>query len=369
MNEILIQGITVFALFPPAYLVLKWIFKSSIMFKFSMYVIIYVLLISFSVFVQGYLGVKSGLIIIPINFAVGTGLFLYLGKIISKPLQDAIEQVKQLAEGDLTIEVEQSKSKTELGILANALHNLVTNLKSIIGEVSANAYNLVSSSTMLSSASEQLSQGANEQASSIEEMSATMEEMTANINSNSEFSEKTENIANDASDGIKVVAVRAKQAVEASEEIAQKISVINDIAFKTNMLALNAAVEAARAGEHGRGFAVVANEVRSLADSSKLAAAEIVALTQKSLNLASGAGEVMGSTLPKINETTTLVQNISISSREQRNGAEQVNQAVQELNNVIQQNAASSEELASSAEELSAQAEQLQEVISFFKMN
>jgi methyl-accepting chemotaxis protein len=130
---------------------------------------------------------------------------------------------------------------------------------------------------------------------------------------------------------------------------------------------LNAAVEAARAGEHGKGFAVVAAEVRKLAERSKLAAEEIVGLTQQSYDLTNGAGEVMANTVPHVEKTTKLIQEISASSLEQNNGADQVNAAIQQLNDVTQQNASSAEELAANAEELAAQAEQLNNLVSFFK--
>lgn len=369
MNELLLMGLVVIGCFPPAYLILKLIFKKTIMFKFSVYMIVYILYITFASFLQGKLGIQSGFVIIPINFAIGTVVFLILNRIISIPLKNAIEQVQKVSEGDLRVEIKETNEKNELGILNNSLVQLVVSFKNIIGEVNANAYNLVAASAQMSQASEQLSQGANMQASSIEEMSATMEEMSANIRNNTDNSMNTEKIASEANDGIKVVAIRARQAVEASQEISEKISVINDIAFQTNILALNAAVEAARAGEHGRGFAVVANEVRRLADKSKEAAVEIVNLAKKSLELSQGAGDVMVKTSPKIDETTLAIQNIAASSREQNNAAEQVAIAMQELNNVTQQNAAASEELASSAEELSAQAEQLKEVITYFKID
>jgi methyl-accepting chemotaxis protein len=171
----------------------------------------------------------------------------------------------------------------------------------------------------------------------------------------------------EANEGIKNVAERAQKSVEANKTILEKISVINDIAFQTNILALNAAVEAARAGEYGKGFAVVATEVRKLAERSKQAAEEIVRITQESYKFSSGAGEVMAETMPLVDKTTKLVQEISAASLEQNNGAVQVNNAIQQLNNVTQQNASSSEQLSVSADELSSQAEQLGEFISYFK--
>ena len=157
--------------------------------------------------------------------------------------------------------------------------------------------------------------------------------------------------------------------MEANRTIADKIKVINDIAFQTNILALNAAVEAARAGEYGRGFAVVAAEVRKLAEKSKIAADEIVALSMKSYELARGAEQKMKEIMPEIEKTTRMVQEISAASSEQNNGANQINLAFQALNSITQQNASASEELSTGAEQLANQAEQLKDLISFFKVN
>jgi methyl-accepting chemotaxis protein len=149
--------------------------------------------------------------------------------------------------------------------------------------------------------------------------------------------------------------------------IAEKITIINDIAFQTNLLALNAAVEAARAGEHGRGFAVVAAEVRKLAERSKLAADEIENLSKNSLKITEKTRESLDALVPEIKKTSQLVQEIAAASIEQNSGADQINSAIQQLNTVTQQNAASSEEMATSAEELASQAESLKDTVSFFK--
>ncbi len=159
------------------------------------------------------------------------------------------------------------------------------------------------------------------------------------------------------------------QTVKYMRTIAEKVSVIGDIANKTDLLALNAAVEAARAGEHGKGFAVVASAVRKLAESSQSAANEINTLTADSVNVSEKSGDMLRELLPDIERTSQLVQEISASSREQSSGAEQVNSALQQLNEVTQRNASASEEMSSSSEELAVQAQELASNIAFFKVN
>jgi len=152
------------------------------------------------------------------------------------------------------------------------------------------------------------------------------------------------------------------------QDIAEKVSIIGEIARQTNILALNAAVEAARAGEHGKGFAVVAAEVRKLAERSQVAAVEIDLLTKNSVKATDESGRLLAAIAPEIGKTAKLVQEIAAASIEQNSGADQVNNAIQQLNQVTQQNAAASEEMATSSEELAGQAEALLEMISFFKL-
>ncbi len=367
MKDFTLFTILTLGSFPLAILILRLIFKKSIMFTVSTWTVALLYFITFTEYIAGSIGVTKAWWATPANFAVGTVIFIYINRLIRIPLEKAIGQVKKVSEGDLTLDIEESESINELGILNNSLKSLVVGLNEIIDEVKQNADHVASASMQLSSSSEQMSQGATEQASSIEEVSSTMEEISANIHQNTENSQQTEKVADEANKGIMMVAERAKKATEANSDIADKISIINDIAFQTNILALNAAVEAARAGEHGKGFAVVAAEVRKLAENSKKAAEEIVALTQTSLDLSSGAGEVMMNTIPKIEQTSQLVREITAASLEQNNGASQVNNAIQQLNDITQQNASSSEELAANAEELSGHARQLKDVISFFK--
>lgn len=302
---------------------------------------------------------------------IGIILSIMTARSITSVVDSSAAVLEKVANGDLTINIENEllNRGDELGTLSNLMNKMVLQLREITSSVIIGTENIAKAAEQLSATSQQLSQGSNEQASSAEEVSISMEEMVSNIQQNSDNSQQTEKISLQAQKGMGEVAAKAQKTVESNRVIADKIKIINDIAFQTNILALNAAVEAARAGEHGRGFAVVAAEVRKLAERSKFAADEIVSLTQNSLELSESGGQQMMQIVPDIEKTTKLVQEIAAASLEQNGGAEQINNAIQQLSQVIQQNAAASEEMASSSEELSSQSEQLRQVISFFKVD
>jgi methyl-accepting chemotaxis protein len=194
-----------------------------------------------------------------------------------------------------------------------------------------------------------------------------MEEMAAHIKQNADNAAQTEQIARQSAKDAETSGVAVGRAVEAMQTIAEKITIVQEIARQTDLLALNAAVEAARAGEHGKGFAVVASEVRKLAERSQTAAAEISAVSGETVKAAQSAGEMLTRLVPDIRRTAELVTEISAACREQDIGASQINQAIQQLDKVTQMNSSASEQMSSTSEELAAQAEELQASIAFFR--
>ena len=308
------------------------------------------------------------IVIVLISLGFALFIVIFISRMITQPLLKGIEFAQNMAKGDLTSEIDINQ-KDEIGVLAHNLQMMSLRFREIITYISSTSENLSAASLELSSTSQIVSQGASEQASSAEEVSAAIEEMAANIQQNKENAGLTEKIAAKAENDIRFGSGKVTQTVDAMREIVNKISIVGDIAFQTNILALNAAVEAARAGEYGRGFGVVASEVGKLSERSKLAASEIDQLTKSSVFNSEEAGKLMKDIVPEIQKTSQLIQEISAANKEQSAGADQINIAIQQLNMVTQQNAATSEELSTNAVELSAQAEQLQEIISFFKID
>ncbi|MEY9882983.1 methyl-accepting chemotaxis protein [Bradyrhizobium sp. USDA 329] len=271
----------------------------------------------------------------------------------------------EIAQGNLMVEAKPLSDKDTLGL---ALERMVEKLRQIVAEALTAAQNVSAGSQELSASAEQLSQGATEQASSAEEASSSMEEMASNVKQNADNANQTEKIAAQSAKDAEASGAAVGRAVSAMQTIAEKITIVQEIARQTDLLALNAAVEAARAGEHGKGFAVVASEVRKLAERSQAAAAEIGTLSTDTVKVAQEAGAMLSKLVPDIKKTAELVEEITAACREQDVGSAQINQAIQQLDKVGQQNASASEQVSSTSEELASQAEQLQSTIAYFRI-
>lgn len=280
-------------------------------------------------------------------------------------LTDVVRVLSALAAGDMTKTIDRHYTGI-FGKVKEDVNTTITRLAGVITEVRTNADTLNHAAMEISKTSQSISNSASSQAAGVEEVSSSIEEMAGSIKQNSDNSRITDQIATKAATEAKDGGRAVSETLQAMKAIANKISIVDDIAYQTNLLALNAAIEAARAGEHGKGFAVVATEVRKLAERSQVAAQEIGELAGSSVNMAEKAGRLLEEMVPAINRTSDLVQEITASSTEQTNGVMQINQAMTSLNQQTQQNAAASEELAATAEEMSTQARHLIDLMAFF---
>jgi methyl-accepting chemotaxis protein len=293
---------------------------------------------------------------------------LLIARVITRRLEELTRVAARIAAGDLKQDA-QVGGNDEIGELGTSFQTMVEGLRSVVSDVKAAADAVASASAAMAGSTVQMTQGASEQASTTEEASASIEEMAAAIGQNAANAAQTEKIATHTAESAREGGRAVADSVAAIRSIADRISIIDEIAYQTNLLALNASIEAARAGQHGRGFAVVSSEIRKLAERSAIAAKEIGELSAKSVQLAESAGALLDRIVPDVQRTATLVGEISAASVEQKAGTDQLTRAVQQLDRVTQQNAAAAEELSATAEELSAQGQSLQESVAYLQTN
>ena len=303
---------------------------------------------------------------IALAMAVLLAVALALSRTITRPIAEAMVAIDLVSSGDLGVKIDAS-GKDEIGQMMLSLQSMVSRLREIIGDVRTSADNLSSASGQVSKTAKSLALSSSQQAAAVDETTASMGQITASVSSNTENARLTDQMATTAADQAREGAAALGQTVDAMKSIAEKIAIIDEIAYQTNLLALNAAIEAARAGVHGKTFAVVAAEVRKLAEHSQIAALEIGNVARDSVLVAERTGSLIAAMVPAIGRTSDLVQEIAAASREQSAEVAQINGAMVQLNNATQQNASASEELAATAEDLGGQATQLQEVMGFFR--
>jgi len=280
-------------------------------------------------------------------------------------LQSMAAVADRISAGDLTVKVEPRSQQDAFGIAFSAM---MQKLAEMIGEVRSAASGLASASGQVSSTAQTVSSGNSEQAAAVQETTANLEQMNASIAANADNSRQTEVMAKKGAHDAEESGKAVRDTVTAMNSIAEKISIVEEIAYQTNLLALNAAIEAARAGEHGRGFAVVATEVRKLAERSQIASREISGLAKTSVRVADRSGSLLTDLVPAIRRTAELVQDVAAASNEQATGVAQISQSLAQVDQVTQRNASAAEELAATAEEMASQAEALKSLVEVFRL-
>ncbi|WP_305798595.1 methyl-accepting chemotaxis protein [Candidatus Pantoea bituminis] len=326
-------------------------------------------------------GINMMVLVALIALLIGCIIAFWISRQITRPLRDTLQATQRIAEGDLTQQLTTDR-RDELGLLLAAVGAMGDSLRTMIGEIRSGVLEVSHAATEISAGNIDLSSRTEEQAAAVEQTAASMEQLSSTVKQNADNAHQASKLAAEASDtaqtgGRQVAAVveTMQQITQSSKRIADITSVINGIAFQTNILALNAAVEAARAGEQGRGFAVVASEVRNLAQRSAQAAKEIEALIAESVErvnsgekLVESTGSTMQTIVTSVSHVRDIMGEIASASDEQSRGISQVSQAVVEMDNTTQQNAALVEQSAAAASSLEDQAAALARAVSVFRL-
>jgi methyl-accepting chemotaxis protein len=319
---------------------------------------------------QGHERYYAGRAIVVLLIAVAAIVAALIAALVTRsvatPILEAMTAAERIAGGDFSVEI-RGGGRDEAGRLLEAMRKLVKDLGGVLADVRGSADMMGDASGQVAEAARSLSEGAAEQAQGVQATTEHLGQMREAITRNAAGSRKMEEMAVGSARDAEAGGAAVSKTVETMRAIAERTSIIEEIAYQTNLLALNAAIEAARAGAHGRGFAVVASEVRKLAERSQSAAKEIVELASTSVQVAERSGTLLAALVPSIRDTATLVREVAAASSEQAQGVEQMSRAMSRVDGVTQQNAPAAEELAATAEHVSQQATRLQEIVRYFR--
>jgi methyl-accepting chemotaxis protein len=369
MNETVLLLIIIFGSLAIFAVVKRIVFKNSIILNATNSITISnVVIVTVVYFVGASNNLNNTFWAVPLVLTSILLSYIFLKRKLQKPLFEIKDTIINFSEGRLSSsKVASYNQNDEIGDIFNALNKYKIKINEIITNIDSVSKSIKTAGSELTDNSVNLTKMANNQATSTEEVSSSVEQMAGIISQNSDNAQTTKDIATNTSEKLRIVNDSSGKSLQSIERIVQKISIINDIAFQTNILALNAAVEAARAGEQGKGFAVVAAEVRKLAERSKVASDEIQALSNEMVTTTSATNQLLVDLIPDMDQNSKLVEEISFASKEQSAGIDQINRAMQELNVASQQSVSIAEKLSESSEKLNEQSKLLEDSVAFFK--
>ncbi|TAJ12003.1 hypothetical protein DMA11_14520 [Marinilabiliaceae bacterium JC017] len=346
-------------------------FKNSVVYIIGSIFLLVIDMVACFAFTVGSKGLVHLYWTAPLSIMAIMGSYYILSRRLKNSLQHLTLVLGKMSNKDLTVDIETHylDKKNEIGEISNAIHVLLNTNRHLMKALNDSSSSLVNASSQLNTSAESMSEGAAEQASGIEEISTSIEEMTSNIHQNATNASKSKKIVVNAENQLSLSVEDFKEAVEKIKYIDKEVSIIDKIAEHTNILALNAAIEAAKAGETGKGFSVVASEVRKLAEQSKIAAAKINQLSKAGVLQIDKVLSDINLLVPKINESSQIIQEVAAASEEMNIGANQINTSIQEMNTVVQENAASSEELNATSHHLVDTAAKLADIVSSYEFH
>ncbi len=355
---------------PAAFFLMRILFKKSVFVPISTIWVATLLFTSVNTQVRIQSDYYPQSVALPLGILVIALGIYFAAKLVKNPLNEMIDDLSKLSNGNIDIKItdKYTKRNDEIGVLANSINFLSNNFNRMISEIQLNAVALIRTSNELNHILNKLTENSSNQAASIEEITSTMEEISANISLNSQNSQKTEQLSVRTIEAIKEGSKSTTLSNHAMNEVAEKIGVINDIAFQTNILALNAAVEASHAGEAGKGFAVVATEVKKLAEKSNIVAKEVEDVSNKVIDLSKNTDSNFNEISKEATGISELIKEVSVASIEQDMNVQQINRSIQELNAMLQNNASAVDEINSKSNFLNGTANKLNKLISYFTL-